>query len=474
VKIAFVSSEAAPYAKTGGLADVISALPKALAEAGHEVIIFLPHYRTIKDRFKDLALRVDGRFGAFSVWEDRASDVPVYFIENEYFFDRGHLYCTAEGDDPENGERFAFFSESVLETLRMLDFPPEIIHAHDWQTALIFAYKKFVAGKDPFFRVTKSVFTIHNLAYQGLFEPDVLVRIGLPEHLFRMEDLEFFGQVNFLKAGILYADAVMTVSPRYAREIQTPEFGCGLDGLLRSRSASIRGILNGIDDSMWNPADDTLIAAPFSTDDLSGKRNCKDDLLRTFGFAPSVPELPVIGMVSRLVEQKGLDILVDALDALSLLGIRIIIVGTGDSSIERQLIMALNRFPQNLGLRITYDDALARKVFAGSDFFLIPSRYEPCGLTQMYSQKYGAVPIVRAVGGLDDTVEEFRPETSEGTGFKFQKSDPDSLVGAVRRALGAWKNPKWMSSLRRNGMRRDFSWKRSAGAYLDLYRELLG
>jgi len=473
VKIVFVSSEAAPYAKTGGLADVVSALPKALAEAGHEVKIFLPLYRTIKDRFKNLALRVDGRFGAFSVWEDRAADVPAYFIESDYFFDRGHLYCTAAGDDPENGERFAFFSRSVLETLRTLDFSPAIIHAHDWQTALIFAYKKFVAGDDPFFRATKSVFTIHNLAYQGLFDPGVLVRIGLPDRLFCPKDLEFFGKVNFLKAGILYADAVTTVSPRYAREIQTPEFGCGLDGLLRSRSAAVRGILNGIDDSTWNPGDDTLIAAPFTPDDLSGKKKCKEDLLRAFGFAPSVPEPPVIGMVSRLVEQKGLDILVDALDALSGLGIRMIIVGTGDPRIERQLIMALNRFPQNLGLRITYDEDLARRVFAGSDFFLIPSRYEPCGLTQMYSQKYGAVPIVRAVGGLDDTVDEFRPGTGKGTGFKFRETSPDALVKAVRRALEAWKNPTRMSTLRRNGMRRDFSWKRSAGDYLGLYRELL-
>ncbi|MCX6565497.1 MAG: glycogen synthase GlgA [Candidatus Aminicenantes bacterium] len=474
MKIVFVSSEAAPYAKTGGLADVASALPKALAEAGHEVKVFLPLYRTIKERFPHLALRVAGRPEAFSVWEDREASVPVYFIEHDYFFNRGHLYCTAAGDDPENGDRFAFFSRSVLEALRAIDFSPEIIHTHDWQTAALFGYKKFVMGDDPFFRGTKSVFTIHNLAYQGLFDPGVLGRIGLPKRLFRAEDLEFFGRVNFLKAGILYADAVTTVSPRYAREIQTPEFGCGLDGLLRARRASIRGILNGVDDSMWNPADDAMIAAPFGPDDLAGKKKCKKALLEAFGFAPSVPELPVIGMVSRLVEQKGLDVLVDALDALSLLGIRIIIVGRGDPSIERQLIMALNRFPQNLGLRITYDDALARKVFAGSDFFLIPSRYEPCGLTQMYSQKYGAVPIVRAVGGLDDTVEEFRPETGEGTGFKFQDSDSGALVEAVRRALGAWKNPKWMSMLRRNGMRRDFSWKRSAGAYLGLYRELLG
>jgi starch synthase len=474
MKIVFLSSEAAPYAKTGGLADVISALPRALAEAGHEVVVFLPLYRAVREKFPGLTLRLDGRPGSFPVWEDRTGAVPAFFIENDAFFDRDHFYGTAAGDDFDNGERFAFFSRAVLEALRRLDFSPDIIHAHDWQTATAPAFLKFVFRNDPFFRRTKSIFTIHNLAYQGLFDPGVLGRVGLPENLFRPEDLEFFGRVNFLKAGILYADAITTVSPRYAREIQTPEFGCGLDGLLRAKSGGLRGIINGIDDSAWDPKRDPALAAPFGPDDLTGKRKCKRDVLRAFDFSLSPPDLPVVGMVSRLAAQKGFDIFLGALERLAKLDIRIVIVGSGEKKLERGLILALHRYPRMIGLKIGFDDVLARKVYGGSDFFLIPSRYEPCGLTQMYSQRYAAVPIVRAVGGLDDTVEEFKPRTGRGTGFKFTEAEPEALVSAVRRALRAWKNPKARGALRRNGLARDFSWKHPAEDYLGLYRELLG
>ncbi|MHB8055033.1 MAG: glycogen synthase GlgA [Candidatus Aminicenantales bacterium] len=473
MKIAFLASEAGPYAKTGGLADVVSALSGALAEAGHEVVVLLPLYRAIREKFPGLTLRIDGRPGSFSIWEDPSAAVPAYFIENDAYFGRDHFYGTADGDDSDNGERFAFFSLAALDVLRRLDFKPNIVHAHDWQSAISLAYLKFIYQGDPFFLRTKTVFTIHNLAYQGLFDPDVLGRVGLPARLFRPEDLEFYGRVNFLKAGILYANRVTTVSPRYAREIQTPEFGCGLEGLLHSRRDVLRGIINGIDAS-WDPMKDPALSAPFGPDDLTGKKKCKKDLLRTFGFPVSPPDLPVIGMVSRLAGQKGLDILLNALEALAKMGIRIIIVGTGEEALEHQLIMALNRFPRMLGLKIAYDDVLARKVFAGSDFFLIPSRYEPCGLTQMYSQKYAAIPIVRAVGGLDDTVDEYRAGTGKGTGFKFGEAEPSALVSAVRRALAAGKNPKAKAKLRQNGMSRDFSWKRPAEDYIALYRDLLG
>jgi starch synthase len=318
------------------------------------------------------------------------------------------------------------------------------------------------------------VFTIHNLAYQGLCDPGILGRAGLPEALFRMEDLGFFGRVSFLKAGILYADAVTTVSPRYAREIQTPEFGCGLDGLLRARSSRLKGILNGIDETSWNPETDPAIARPFGPDDLSGKLSCKNDLLETFGLVGPEADPPVIGLVSRLAGQKGLDLLAEAVENLVALGVRIVILGEGEAPLERLLLAAQIRHPGKIGLKIAYDDRIARKIFAGSDLFLIPSRYEPCGLTQMYSQRYGAIPVVRAVGGLDDTVEEFRPRTGRGTGFKFSESSPGALVAAVRRALAAWKNPETRRKLQRNGMSRDFSWTRSAEAYLGLYRALVG
>jgi len=474
MKIAFLASEAAPYAKTGGLADVVSALPRALAAAGHEVVVILPLYRAVREKFPGLALRMENRPGLLSVWEDRAGSVPIYFIGNNAFFDRDHFYGTTAGDDRDNGERFAFFSRAALEALRRLDFKPDIVHAHDWQAATALAYLKFVYQRDPFFLGTKSVFTIHNLAFQGQFDPSILGRVGLPARLFCPGDLEFFGRVNFLKAGILYADGVTTVSPRYAQEIQTPEFGCGLEGLLHSRSACLRGIINGIDESAWDPMNDPALAVPFGRDDLTGKNKCKKDLLRSFGFPLTPPDLPVIGMVSRLAWQKGVDIFLGALEALSKSGIRIVIVGSGEAGLEHQLIMALNRFPRMLGVKIGYDDPLARKVFAGSDFFLIPSRYEPCGLTQMYSQRYAAIPIVRAVGGLDDTVDEYRPGEDEGTGFKFAEAEPDALVSAVRRALAVCKNPKAKAKLRRNGLSRDFSWKRPVEDYLALYRELLG
>lgn len=473
MRIAFIASEAVPYAKTGGLADVVSALPRALASAGHDVAVFLPYYRAVRKKFPALDRLVDGLPGEFALRGERSGAVRTFFLENDAFFDRDHLYGTADGDDADNGDRFGLFCRAALEALRRIDFAPEIVHAHDWQAAMVPAYLKFVFAGDPFFQRTKSVFTIHNLAYQGLADPGVLARIGLPERLFGSEDLEFFGRVNFLKAGILYADGITTVSPRYAREIQTPEFGCGLDGLLRARRAALRGIINGIDDSVWDPRRDPALASPFGPENLIGKKICKGDLLRILGFSPVPPDCPVIGMVSRLASQKGFDIFLGALDRLAGLRVRIVVVGSGEAVIERGLVRAMNRHPRVLGLKIGYDEILSRKVFGGSDIFLIPSRYEPCGLTQMYSQRYAAIPVVRAVGGLDDTVEEYDPRTGRGAGFKFAVPEPDALVSAVRRALRAWKIPKDRSRLRRNGLNRDFSWKIPAESYLALYRELL-
>lgn len=472
MKIAFIVSEAVPFVKTGGLADVASALPQALRAAGHDARLILPLYRNIREKAVDLELRAASGTGLPAVYESLGSSLPAWFIENEEWFDRKHVYGTSSGDDPDNGDRFAWFSRAALLSLRRLEFVPEIVHFHDWQTAAGAAYLRFAFTRDPFYRDIRSVFTIHNLAYQGLCDPGLLGRAGLPEELFRPEDLEFFGRLSLLKAGILYADAVTTVSPRYAREIQTPEFGCGLDGLLRSRKARLRGILNGIDAESWNPKTDRMIAATFGPDDLTGKAACQKDLLKTFGLAGSGGDHPVIGLVSRLAEQKGLDLLTEAVDDLVRLGVRIVVLGEGEARLERLLSAAHQRFPESFGLKIAYDDRLARKIFAGSDLFLIPSRYEPCGLTQMYSQRYGSIPVVRSVGGLDDTVDEYDPLTKSGTGFKFNEASPAALVAAVRRALAAWRNPKIRTVLQRKAMSRDFSWKRPAEAYLDLYREL--
>jgi starch synthase len=476
MKIVFLASEAAPYAKTGGLADVAASLAQALALAGHEVKLFLPYYRTVESRYPKLpALKFDRAPAGqdrFTVREDQAAGVAVYFVEKKEYFDRDRFYGPPDGDYPDNGERFAFFCRAVLETLKALDFAPEILHAHDWQTAPALAYLKFGSDEKRFFQDAKSVFTIHNLAYQGVFESGILARIGLPDRLFRMEALEFFGRVNYLKAGILYADAVTTVSPRYAREIQTPEFGCGLDGLLRVRSGALRGILNGIDETSWNPSFDTGIAARYGPEDLSGKAICKAKLRKIFGFPSGPPDSPLIGMVSRLAGQKGFDLLVESFPALFAREIRLVVLGTGETAIEEGLKRAQKRFPLSLGLRIAYDDPLARKILAGSDMFLIPSRYEPCGLTQMYCQKYGSVPIVRATGGLDDTVDDFRPETGFGTGFKFEAAESRALVESVRRAVRAYRDRPLWKKIIRAGMTRDFSWRRSGEAYLELYRSL--
>jgi len=474
MKIAFIVSEAVPFAKTGGLADVAAALPAALAEAGNDVVILLPFYREIREKFPGLSRRLGPGTGMPAVYEYRGFPVPVWFLEHDGWFGRRHLYCTASGDDPDNGDRFAWFCRLALASLQRIGFRSDIVHLHDWQTALAAAYLKFVLDRESYFAGTKAVFTIHNLAYQGLFDPGILDRAGLPEPLFQMEDLEFFGRVSFLKAGILYADAITTVSPRYAREIQTPEFGCGLDGLLQARSSVLRGIVNGIDTAAWDPEKDPALVAPFGPENMAGKALCKRDMLRSFGFVKTADDPPVISMVSRLAGQKGLDLLVEAVEDLVSLGLRIIIVGEGEAHIERGLQAARSRFPGKIGLRIGFDDRLARKVFAGSDFILIPSRYEPCGLTQMYGQRYGTIPIVRAVGGLDDTVEEYRLETGEGTGFKFAEATPRALVAAVRRALNACRNPETRLAIRRKGMARDFSWKRSAEAYLGLYHGLRG
>jgi starch synthase len=478
MKVAFLASEVIPYAKTGGLADVAGALPKFLAGLGAEVRVFMPLYREVKAKKLGLepvggpaALDMGGVRLAYSVFSHRAHGVTVYFIDRPEYFDRDCLYGTAAGDYPDNGERFAFFCRAALETMRSTGFPPDIIHAHDWQSALTFAYLKFPYAGDAFFSRTRTLLTIHNLAYQGLFDPDVLGRVGLPASLFNMNDLEFFGKVNALKAGILYASAVTTVSPRYSREIQTPEFGCGLDGLLRSRSSALHGILNGVDYRDWNPATDKLIPLNFTRADRSGKKVCRDTLALMFGLkAPA--DRPVAGMVTRLAGQKGLDIVCDALDDLLGLGLTLVILGTGEQKIQDFLLAAQKKNPDRIGLKIAFDERIAHTIYAGSDIFLIPSRYEPCGLTQMYAMKYGTVPVVRATGGLDDSVQEFDPRSANGNGFKFVEAEPGPLVAAARRAVDAFRRPAEWRVLVSNAMAADFSWERSAAAYLELYKTL--
>ncbi|MDH7511647.1 MAG: glycogen synthase GlgA [Clostridiales bacterium] len=480
MKIVMLSSEVVPYAKTGGLADVTGALPKYLSHAGAEVLVFLPLYRETKNKNLPLQKAVDSlkmewpaQTESFSVWKHRHDSLSFFFVEKDEYFDRDYLYGTPKGDYPDNGERFAFFCRAALETLKAMGFQPEIIHAHDWQAAMALAYLKFNYAQDPFFSSIRSLFTIHNLAYQGIFEKDLLARIGLPEALFNMEDLEFYGKVNFLKAGILYSTAVNTVSPHYSQEIQTPEFGHGLDGLLRKRRQNLYGILNGVDYSGWNPATDRFIARNFDADNLAGKTGCKRDLLQSFSLPPEAETEPVVGMVSRLAGQKGFDLLSQAVEEIFRSGANLIILGTGEEVYQNALRSVQKKYPQRFGLMIAFDEALAHKIYAGSDIFLIPSRYEPCGLTQMYSLRYGTIPVVRATGGLDDTIQEFDPDSLAGNGFKFVDYEKIALVDAVRRAVAVYQDKERWQVLVRNAIACDFSWEKSAAEYFRLYKRII-
>lgn len=479
MKVAMLASEVAPFAKTGGLADVAGALPKFLSRLGVEVKVFMPFYReTKKKNFslrkagENLELEWNKEKDRFSILEHREGILSFIFVEKDEYFDRDYLYGTPQGDYPDNGERFAFFSRAALEASKFLNFRPDVFHGHDWQSAIALAFLKFVYANDPFFAGTRSLFTIHNLAYQGLFEKGILGRVGLPEFLFNMEDLEFYGKVNYLKAGILYATAVNTVSPRYSQEIQTPEFGYRLDGLLRKRRDSLFGILNGVDYSDWDPTTDKFILKKFGPYDLEGKDECKKDLLESFSLRGNQGDAPIVGMVSRLAGQKGFDILCEALDGLFELGVCLVILGTGEEVFQNTLRSAQKKYPESFGLKIAFDEALSHKIYAGSDLFLIPSRYEPCGLTQMYSLRYGTAPVVRATGGLDDTIQEYDPEKDSGNGFKFQEYSASALLSSLSKAVSVYRQKEKWRLLIRKAMSCDFSWEKSAHEYFRLYTKI--
>ncbi|MDH7493734.1 MAG: glycogen synthase GlgA [Candidatus Saccharicenans sp.] len=480
IRIAFLTPEMAPLAKTGGLADVTGALPKYLSlNPSLEVAVVMPLHREVRKKNLPLQLKIDGlkidwpgTEKSFSVHEYRADGFNVYLIDNPTFYDRDYLYGTPEGDYPDNGQRFAFFSLAALKTLRALDFKPDLIHAHDWQSALAFAYLRHGRTEAGFYDRTRLLFTIHNLAYQGLFPPEILEKVGLPSSLFNPENLEFYGRVNFLKAGLIYSDAISTVSPTYSLEIQTPEFGFGLEGVLRHRSDRLFGILNGIDYQDWNPATDPALPAHYSRDNPAGKTICRMELLRAFNF-PLDSARPIIGMVSRLAGQKGFDLLVRSLDELLQEEVYLVILGTGEKDIQNLLLEARAKYPDRLGLRIAFDDRLARLIYAGSDFFLIPSRYEPCGLTQMYSLRYGTVPVVRSTGGLKDSVREFNPGTLQGNGFLFQDYQTTAMLEAIHRALTFYRQEPFWSKLVDNALASNFSWEKSAEDYFQLYTRIL-
>jgi starch synthase len=465
-----VSSEAAPLAKTGGLADVVGSLPAALRDLGDEVAVVIPRYGSIDCRrarrvWEGLAVYLgSARFDV--VIAQAPAEYPLYLVDCPPLYDRKGFYGEGGLDYPDNHIRFAVFARAALAVGRLL-FRPDIFHCHDWQAGLVPAYLRSTFAGDPTFMGSKTLFTIHNLGYQGLFPKSVLPEVALDPALFGPDGLEFFGRVSYVKGGISFADALNTVSPTYAREIQTPEYGFGLDGALGSRADALTGILNGIDYGEWNPETDPLIAARYSAGDLEGKRVCKRELLAELGFPPEAMDRPLIGIIARFTRQKGADILAETLGKLAANDLYLAALGTGDPEYEDLFRKMAAEYPGRIAVRVQFDNALAHRIEAGADIFLMPSRYEPCGLNQLYSLRYGTIPVVRATGGLDDTIE-------EDTGFKFREYTGAALWTAVQAAVGTFADADAWLGMMRCAMRKDFSWKVSATAYSALYRRLLG
>ena len=476
MRIVFAASEGVPFSKTGGLADVAGALPKALVASGHEVQLLLPRYRMTKPgkplpQFKSLTLPLPAGFKFASLQDGGTADgVKTSLVECPEYFDREGLYQTNGQDFPDNALRFAAFSLACLEALKRSENPPDIIHCHDWQSALIPIYLRHLYQNDPFFANVSVVFTIHNLGYQGSFPPHVLPQIGLHYGVFTIDGLEFYGKACLLKGGILFSDFVTTVSRKYAEEIQTPEFGYGLEGVLKSRADRLEGILNGVDYAAWSPATDKLIATNYTPENLAGKDACKKALLEKMGARQIVLDRPVIGIVSRFAAQKGFDLIADIAEELMAMDLYIVALGTGEPEYEALFRALAAKYPEKFLVKVAYDNTVAHQIEAGADMFLMPSRYEPCGLNQIYSLKYGTVPVVRATGGLDDTIQNF--DGKVGTGFKFRDYTPDALLGAIRQAVEVYRQPKVWRKLMLNGMKKDFSWDASAQQYIKIYQTL--
>ena len=468
-----VTSEAAPFVKTGGLADVLGSLPAALARAGEQVAVVLPKYRTAEiPSFERVWNRMPLYVGfrGFTVAIDQAirDGVRYFFVDCPELYDRPGVYNERTGDYPDNHVRFALLNQAALSIARHI-FRTDIFHGHDWPAGLLAPYLHFNHAGDPSFFGAKLILSIHNLGYQGNFPPYVLGELGLDRSLFRPGGLALHGQISFLKAGIVWSDLVTTVSPTYAREIQTPEYGFGMDDLLRARASSVAGILNGIDYAEWNPKTDPYLRAPYSPSDLSGKHYQKLALLEEMGLPfhrASDAEQPLIGIVSRFATQKGFELLGEIAAELAEAGVRVVALGSGEAEIEHMFRSMADSWPDRFAVRIGYDDALAHRIEAGADMFLMPSHYEPCGLGQIQSLRYGTVPIVRATGGLEDTVD-------DETGFKFTEYSSDALLEAIQSALAAWKDPRaWQMRMRR-GMAKDFSWDAAAAGYQKLYRSMV-
>ena len=489
MNVLFVASEMEPFAKTGGLADVIGVLPKRLSDLGLNVRVVIPLYKEAERnlrrlgfkvqtiRNKEIIVPIDWIAYKGKIKETEIDGVTVYFLVNEDFYDRDYIYGSAVGDYPDNDTRFGFLSLGALEIAKALNFQPDIIHCNDWQTALApisLKWKKHY-NDDPFFANTKVVYTIHNIAYQGLYEQNFMEKFGLPSHIYNMYGLEFYGKVNLMKGGIISSDLVTTVSPRYSEEIKTPEYGYWLDGVLRSISnqSKLVGIMNGLDYDVWDPEKDNTICMKYSPENLDGKIMNKMKLRKRLGFK-SKENKPLIGIISRLADQKGIDLVVDFLDQILDLDVELVILGTGDKNYENILTENMTQYGDRFSAIIGYNDKKARAIYAGSDMFLMPSRFEPCGLGQLMALKYGTIPIVRGTGGLLDSIIDYKRNSDFGNGFVFHEFDGNEMIKAIENAISVYNNPSEWIQLVKKDMTENFSWSKASEIYLTHYNKLLG
>ena len=471
--VMMVASEATPFVKTGGLADVLGSLPAALVARGEKVSVVIPKFRGVWQEgaqrvWDNLPISIGPLQLSAEIFHAVRNGVDYYFVGLPSLYDRAGIYSTAGHDFSDNHIRFGALSAAAIGIARNI-VRPEIIHCHDWQAALVPVYLRFKYTHDPRLFGVKTVFTIHNLGYQGRFRnpAQILYDLGLGPETFTPAGLEFYGDVNLLKGGLIASDWLTTVSRAYAREIQTAEYGFGLDGLLRARAANLTGIINGVDYADWSPEHDPYLVQPYSPEKLSGKQACRLDLVKEFGLPPEAAKRPILGIVSRFAGQKGFDLIAEIADSLLMEDVTLIALGTGEPYYEKMFARLAAARPGKVAVKLAYNNALAHKIEAGADMFLMPSKYEPCGLNQIYSLKYGTPPIVRATGGLDDTIE-------EDTGFKFLEYSGAALLDCIHQALRSYQNqPAWQERMRR-GMRKDFSWNVSASEYSALYRQLLG
>jgi len=475
--VLFVTSEIYPFSKTGGLGDVLGALPLALHRLGVQTSVITPLYgRTFKSGipfhlvYNNLPVGYPWGPITTDIYMADFHGMPVYFVSREEYFDRKYFYNTYQGDYFDNCERFIFFCRAAMEWARRLEPVPTVLHANDWQASLIPAFLHFRRRHDPAFAGTRSVLSIHNLAFQGRFSSRLFADSGLPAEAWHMDGAEFHGDFNLLKAGIAYSDMITTVSPTYAREILEPEFGCGLEGILRKRSDSLVGILNGADYSVWDPANDAALPATYGPGALKGKRKCKLELIDELRLNPFLENRPLLGFIGRLQLQKGVDLLLDIFQELIVKNVGIIVLGEGALQYEERLLRLMEDYPLRLSANVSYTEELAHRIQAGSDIFLMPSRYEPCGLTQMYALRYGTPPVATAVGGLNDSIVPY-PDP-QATGFTFAKADSGHFLLAINQALEVWEQPDLWNQIRQRGMQQEFTWEKAAKQYIEVYKTL--